>query len=91
MKPIYRCEYCNEMGTEDYIREHEEKCLYNYNKKSCLTCKHVERDKINYKCKVEKDIPKGQYYLNCDKYEFDEKSHSALNPIPYNNIFGSFL
>ena len=37
MKAIYRCEYCDVTGTEEEIREHEEGCFKNYNKKSCLT------------------------------------------------------
>lgn len=70
MKPIYRCEYCDVTGTEEEIREHEEKCIKNYNKKSCLTCKHCETDGIkSVKCKLGIEIEEDKYYENCPKHE----------------------
>ena len=73
MKPIYRCEYCDVTGTEEEIREHEEKCIKNYNKKGCLTCKYCETDGINtVKCKQGTEIAEGKYCENCPKHETGE-------------------
>ena len=70
MKPIYRCEYCDVTGTEEEIREHEEKCIKNYNKKSCLTCKHCSTDGIKkVECKQGREIPEGQMYSDCSQHE----------------------
>ena len=70
MKPIYRCEYCDVTGTEEEIREHEEECIKNYNKKSCLTCKHCKTDGIKkVECKQGKEIPEGQMVERCPIHE----------------------
>ena len=54
MKPVFKCDYCDKMGTEEEIREHEEKCTENYDKKSCYTCKHRGRLIMENKlCKYE--------------------------------------
>ena len=73
MKPIYRCEYCTFTGTEEEVLKHEEKCIKNYNKKSCLTCKHCETDGIkSVKCKQGTELAEDQYYENCPKHEIGE-------------------
>ena len=91
MKPIYRCEYCDKMGTEEDILEHEETCTYNYNKKSCPTCKHAENRLLKYTCKIGKEIPEGQMYVGCGKYEWDEIDHAHTNPVTFNNLFGGIF
>ena len=40
MKPVFKCDYCSKMGTEEEIREHEPKCFDNYDRRSCFTCIH---------------------------------------------------
>lgn len=40
MKPIYRCDFCGILDTEDKMREHEAVCNYNSLNKTCYTCKH---------------------------------------------------
>ena len=70
MRPIYRCEYCDFTGTEEEELTHEEKCIKNYNKKSCFTCKHCETDGIkSVKCKLGTEIAEDKYYENCPKHE----------------------
>lgn len=70
MKPIYRCEYCDVTGTEEEIREHEEKCAKNYNKRSCLTCKHCSTDGFSkIECKNGKEVPEGKMFERCPAYE----------------------
>ena len=70
MKPLYRCEYCDVTGTEEEIREHEEKCIKNYKKKSCFTCKHCATDGVqSVKCKLGIEIEEDKYYENCPKHE----------------------
>ena len=43
MKPIYRCDFCSILDTEDKMREHEAVCNYNPLNKTCYTCKHYYR------------------------------------------------
>ncbi len=43
MKPIYRCDFCGILDTEDKMREHEAVCNYNPLNKTCYTCKHYYR------------------------------------------------
>ena len=58
MKPVYKCEYCDKMGTKEEIKEHEEQCYYNYDRKSCWTCKHRDpKSLMRFKCLLEKEIP----------------------------------
>ena len=85
MKQLFRCDYCNEIGTEEEIREHEESCLWNYTKKSCYTCKHAERSGINFLCKGGEDLELGRYMQGCASWEYNGQNHAKKNP------FGNFL
>lgn len=81
MKPVYKCDYCFYMGTEEEVKEHEPKCFYNYDMKNCYTCKHkmfggMEDSLVKYKCENDIDIPAGYIYDFCDSYERKEKSSS---------------
>ena len=38
MKPLFRCDYCKEIGTAEEIESHEKECLYNPILKGCLSC-----------------------------------------------------
>lgn len=73
MKPVFKCDYCKFMGTEEEVREHESICVYNYDKRSCHTCEHKKIESKNgktvYKCKVGVDIPEGRMYEFCKSYE----------------------
>ena len=91
MKPLFRCEYCDKIGTEEDILEHEQICLFNHIIKSCSTCKHAENKIIKFNCKAGKEIPEGQKFVNCDKYEWDEVDHTHANPTAFNNLFGGIF
>lgn len=87
MKPVFKCEYCNFMGTEDQVRIHEQDCLYNYDKRSCSTCKN--RGFVNYKqykCACGKEIPEGMEIRYCEKYDRKEKSESFKDI--FSGLFG---
>lgn len=50
MKQMFKCDFCDETGTEDEMQEHEKVCIFNPRVKHCLTCdkyrpmKHYVRD-----------------------------------------------
>lgn len=92
MKPVFKCEYCNFMGTQEEVSEHEIKCPENYDKRNCLTCIHnggikSTEDGLTYKCKAGNDIPSNHIYEHCYKYERKEKPKSTFNSY---NPFGWF-
>ena len=91
MKQLFRCEYCDEIGTEEEIREHEEGCLWNYDKRSCYTCKHVENLFTKFSCKLDTSkIPEGKYIEQCVNYEWDEKDYTSKNIFkgsPFGGLF----
>ena len=86
MKPVYRCEYCDHMGTEDEVRTHEEKCIWNYDRRSCWTCKH-RSGATKITCTLGTEIADGCLIEFCSKYENDGRSkmHTA------SDIFGKFF
>lgn len=90
MKPVYRCEYCDHIGTEDEVREHEINCLWNYDRKSCRTCKHKDpKSLMHYKCLLGTEIKEGCLIEFCGKYEWDEKDlkNSSIGDI-FGGLFG---
>lgn len=86
MKPVFKCDYCSKMGTEEEIREHEPKCFDNYDRRSCFTCVHKTFNKdCNYECKVGVEIPKGKLIEFCNSYEKKEKPDTVANL--FGNLF----
>lgn len=82
MKPVFKCDYCDFMGTEKEVKEHESKCTENYTRKSCYTCQHrkfVNLTQFHCKCGIE--IPEGKIFEFCPKYERREK------PIDFMDLF----
>lgn len=73
MKPVFRCDYCSKLGTEEEIKEHEPICIENYDRKSCYTCVHknlkMEDGKWCYICKAGMDVPVGKLIEFCPSYE----------------------
>ena len=90
MKPVFKCDYCSEMGTEEEIREHESKCTENYDRKSCYTCTHkklrTKDSNLYYECEAGIDIPMGKFFEFCKSYERKEKSYNPLT-----DLFGSMF
>jgi hypothetical protein len=56
-----------------------------------MTCKHAENKITKFNCKAGKDIPEGQQYMGCDKYDWDEKDHAHATPNVFGNIFGGIF
>ena len=90
MKPVFKCDYCSQMGTEEEIREHEPQCMDNYDRKSCYTCVHKKLINKNkewcYECKAGKEIPTGKFFEFCPLYERKEKSGDILDDL-FNDLF----
>ena len=90
MHPVFKCDYCKFVGTEEEVREHEPKCMDNYDRKSCYTCVHKKiesRDKQwFYKCKLGKEIPEGKIFEFCPQYERKEKPETITNL--FGDLFG---
>ena len=87
MKPVFKCDYCSKMGTEEEIKEHEPKCFDNYDRRSCFTCVHQTLKGCNYECKVGVEIPEGKLIEFCNSYERKEKVDNPLSGL-FGNIFG---
>ena len=78
MKQVFRCEYCDHIGTAEEVAKHEEECISNYTKRSCMTCKHANKSAVfKYKCTRDIEIPDGKYMEHCPKYEHDEQEHET--------------
>lgn len=92
MKPVFKCDYCSKMGTEEEIREHEPKCMDNYDRRSCYTCEHksagLKDNKWVYECEVDIDIPEGKIYEFCSSYKRKEKPYTG-NIV--HDLFGGLL
>lgn len=94
MKPVFKCDYCSKMGTEEEIREHEPKCAKNYDRKSCYTCVHTtfksgtKMGDCLYECKAGVEIPEGCIIEFCNKYERRESTNSFG---AFGDIFGSIF
>lgn len=88
MKPVFKCEYCRFMGTEEEVKTHEDACVNNYDKKSCFTCQHGKYLSLKQvKCNMGKEIPENMIFENCEKYE--RKEEPKLNT-SLSDLFGSF-
>lgn len=75
MKPVYKCDYCSFMGTEEEVKEHEPNCNENYDMRSCYTCKNRGRaifkkedniNRVKYECDAGNDVPHNKY-TGCPK------------------------
>ena len=91
MKPVFKCDYCSKMGTEEEIIEHEPVCMDNYDRRSCYTCVHrgkfsMVNNLIKYECAKEIDIPEGRIFEFCNSYERKIKIDNPLS-----NLFGNLF
>lgn len=92
MKPVYKCDYCKFMGTEEEVRKHEAECYDNYDLRSCTTCSHkktypskTKNILWNYKCNCGIEVPEGKMMTNCKQYERQEKTHA------FDDLFGAMF
>lgn len=85
MKPVFKCDYCSKIGTEEEIREHEPECTDNYDRKNCHTCLHKRltmKDKQwYYECKIGREIPEGRLFEFCPSYERKVKEENPLGDL----------
>ena len=95
MKQIFKCEYCNFMGIEEVVKEHEKICSYNGVHKDCESCKYASLDfssivknTVSFVCKKGKTIPEGKKLLNCDLHETRDSTYSDYGI--KNNSFSLF-
>lgn len=91
MKPVFKCDYCKFMGTEEEVKEHELNCMENYDRRSCYTCKHRGRlsmvnKLVKYECGKGIDIPEGKILEFCKSYERKPKSDN-----PYSDLVDSLF
>lgn len=93
MKPVFKCDYCNFMGTEEEVKEHELTCTDNYNRKSCYTCRHRTTNVVNkgikFNCDKEIDIPEGKMFEFCKSYERKDKSNDSMIADFADMLFGN--
>lgn len=89
MKPVFKCDYCSKMGTEEEIKEHELKCTDNYDRRSCYTCVHkktkIDDSQWYYECEAGKEVPKGKIFEFCPSYERKKKSNM------FDGLFGGLF
>lgn len=89
MKPVFKCDYCKFMGTEEDVKEHEPSCMYNYDRSSCYTCKHKKiiskNEKLIYECEVNMNIPEGKIYEFCKFYERKKETNF------FTDLFGGLI
>ena len=89
MKQVFRCDYCDFIGTKEEVEEHELKCIYNYDRRSCLTCKHAKYKNLSsYECDADMNVPEGSIYEFCKLYEGREKPKYKFNS---KDLFGGFF
>lgn len=91
MKPVYKCDYCKFMGTEEEVREHELNCMDNYDRRSCYTCKyrgmaHIVDKLVKYECNKRINVPAGSIIEFCKSYERKPKPDS-----PYSDLITSMF
>ena len=91
MKPVFKCEYCNFMGTEDKVKEHEVTCIDNYDRKSCFTCKHKSYKSLKqYNCAQGIEVPENKIFEFCPKYERKESGKQEDLTNLFGGLFGGF-
>ena len=92
MKPVFKCDYCDFMGTEEEVREHEAECYEHYDLRSCTTCVHKQicfsKEFVSgyFKCKCGVDLSEGKMMLRCGKYERKEDTDDLGNI--FSGLFG---
>ena len=90
MKPVFKCDYCEFMGTEEDVKKHELICSDNYDRQSCYTClyKNLKSKDGNlfYECKDGKKIPEGKIIEFCSNYKRKEKTNDNFSAM-FDDIF----
>lgn len=77
MKPLYKCDWCDHIGTELEMRDHEATCVYNKNLRHCFTCGLNSGAFGVVKCDKGVELPKGQYMRYCSLWEEKEQDPNS--------------
>lgn len=89
MKPVFKCDYCNFMGTKEEVERHEPTCTDNYDRQSCYTCEHrIYKTMNQIECKCGKEIPEGKIMEFCPDYIHRERVNTFSDIL--SGIFGGF-
>lgn len=84
MKPVFKCEYCNFIGTEKEIEEHEKVCINNPDVKCCQNCRYAYEDTYAITSGFDKPTPK--YICMYRPYTNNSNVLYTGDPIPEENI-----
>ena len=79
MQPVFKCDFCSFMGSQQEVQEHTRKCTNNFERKNCLSCVHKSWEGVDFKCDCGKHIPAGQMIEFCDQYEYKKKVEPLLD------------
>lgn len=85
MKPVFKCEYCNFIGTEKEIEEHEKVCINNPDVKCCQNCRYARENP--YTISFGYDTPELKYmcmYRPCTNDDLNVLYMGG--PVPEENI-----
>lgn len=69
MKPVFKCDYCNFMGTSGEVEKHEQDCMFNYDLHSCHTCAHRAGTLLSVTCDKGVKVPDNHIYKFCKSYK----------------------
>jgi len=67
MNLVFKCEYCQQMGTHKEILDHESVCPNNPSVRACTTCGNAT-GMIKIQCSLGKEIPSMKCIINCPDY-----------------------
>lgn len=85
MKPVFKCEYCNFIGTKEAVEEHEKVCIDNPEVKCCQNCRYAYEDAYSISSGFDKLTPKCICMYRPDT---DDNSNVLYTgkPLPEENI-----
>ena len=82
MKSVFKCEYCNFMGTKETVEEHEKVCISNPDVKCCQNCRYARENP--YTISIGYDTPALQY--RCMYKPYNNSRSSKIFPITLHSI-----
>ena len=85
MKPVFKCEYCNFIGTEEAVEEHEKVCINNPDVKCCQNCIYARENPYTVSIGYDTAAPK----YRCMYRPYTNHNSNVLytgDPIPEENI-----
>lgn len=87
MVALYRCSYCDFIGSMEEVAAHEVECFKNPNNRGCMTCAHCSKMMTYVKCKKGKEIEEGKYIQQCPLYEDGQPTNDSI----FGNLFGNLF